>query len=134
MSDLSKHQAGAVLFTIHLRALASFYERVAGMTTFRTEDDHIRLEKGLFRLTVHKIPQRYAKKIKITTPPTVRENSAVKLAFQVPDIAEARQVAAELGGAVYPPEREWHYEGMTVCDGYDPDGNVFQLFTSRSEQ
>ena len=130
MSDLSKHEAGAVLFTIHLGSLATFYERVAGMNPFRTEDDHIRLEKGRFRLTVHKIPQRYARKVKVTTPPTVRENSAVKLAFQVADIAQARQIAAQLGGAVYPPEREWHYEGMTVCDGYDPDGNVFQLFTS----
>ena len=132
MSDLTKHEAGAVLFTIHLRSLASFYEQVAGMETFRTEDDHIRLQKGLFRLTVHKIPQRHAKKIKISTPPTVRETSAVKLAFQITDIAQARELAAQLGGAVYPPEREWHYEGMTVCDGYDPDGNVFQLFTRKN--
>lgn len=130
MSDLSKYETGAVLFTIHPGSLATFYERVAGMKPFRTEDDHIRLEKGQFRLTVHKIPQRYAKKVKITTPPTVREGSAVKLAFQVVDIAQARQIAAQLGGTVYPLEREWHYEGMTVCDGYDPDGNVFQLFTS----
>jgi len=132
MGDLGKHEAGAVLFTTNLRSLTSFYEGVAGLSPFRSEEDHIRLEKGLFRLTVHKIPARYAKNIKITTPPTVRENSAVKLAFNVDDIARARQMAAQLGGAVYPPEREWHYEGMTVCDGYDPDGNVFQLFTSTS--
>ncbi len=130
MTDLSKFDAGAVLFTLNLRSLATFYERVVDMKTFRTEDDHIRLEKGLFRLTVHKIPLRYAKKVKITTPPVVREDNAIKLAFHVADIAKARQIAVSLGGAVYPSEREWTYEGMTVCDGYDPDGNVFQLFTS----
>jgi predicted enzyme related to lactoylglutathione lyase len=130
MSDLSKYEAGAVLFTINLSSLASFYEHVAGMSIFQSEKDHIRLEKGSFRLTVHQIPLRYAKNIKITIPPAIRENSAIKLSFQVADIGRARQTAAGLGGAVYPPGREWHYEGMTVCDGYDPDGNVFQLFSS----
>ena len=133
MSDLRKHQTGAVLFTIQMHSLADFYERVAGMKTFRTEDDHIQLEKGPFRLTVHQIPPNYASEIKITKPPAIREGGAVKLAFHVADISQAREVAAQLGGAVYPPEREWRYEGMTVCDGYDPDGNVFQLFSSEGE-
>lgn len=132
MNTTTKYEAGAVLFTIHPRSLASFYERVAGMKTLRAEDDHIQLETGLFRLTVQKIPERYAKNIKIATPPAVRENSSIKLAFQVTDLAQARQIAAQLGGEVYSPESEWHYQGMTVCDGYDPDGNVFQLFSANS--
>jgi hypothetical protein len=24
-------------------------------------------------------------------------------------------------------EREWEFEGAKVCDGHDPEGNVFQL-------
>jgi hypothetical protein len=24
-------------------------------------------------------------------------------------------------------EGEWEFEGAKVCDGYDPEGNVFQL-------
>jgi predicted enzyme related to lactoylglutathione lyase len=132
MNTTTNCEAGAVLFTIHLRSLASFYERVAGMNTLRAEDDHIQLERGSFRLTLQKIPQRYAENVKITTPPAVRENSSVKLTFHVTDLAQARHIAAQLGGAVYPPEREWQYEGLTVCDGYDPDGNVFQLFSSKS--
>ena len=56
-----KHETGAVLFTINLQSLATFYERVANMRVLRTEDDHIHLEAGLFRLTVHQIPERYAK-------------------------------------------------------------------------
>jgi catechol-2,3-dioxygenase len=132
MNTTKNYEAGAVLFTIQLNSLATFYERVAGMKTLRTEEDHIQLETGSFRLTVQKIPQRYAENVKITTPPAIRENSSIKLALQVTNLAQARQMAGQLGGAVYPTEREWQYEGMTVCDGYDPDGNVFQLFSSNS--
>jgi len=123
-----KPETGAVLFTINLKSLGAFYERVIGMKVLMTADDHIRLEAGSFRLTVHAIPERYAKNITITTPPQIRESSAVKLAFRVEDIARAREIAAQVGGAVYATDREWQYEGSTVCDGYDPDGNVFQLW------
>jgi predicted enzyme related to lactoylglutathione lyase len=123
-----KPEAGAVLFTINLKSLATFYERVMGMTVLMTADDHIRLNAGSFRLTVHAIPERYATNITIKTPPVIRETSAVKLAFRVEDIAKARATAAQLGGAVYATDREWKYEDTTICDGYDPDGNVFQLW------
>jgi predicted enzyme related to lactoylglutathione lyase len=123
-----KHETGAVLFTVNLRSLATFYQRVMDMQVLITADDHINLEVGGFRLTVHQIPEHYAKNIKIQTPPAVREATAVKLAFRVASIAKAREVASGLGGVVYPPDREWTYEGSTICDGYDPDGNVFQLW------
>src|SRR6185295_17326702 len=123
-----KHETGAVLFTINLKSLSAFYERVMGMNVLMTADDHIRLEAGSFRLTLHAIPARYAKNITIKTPPIVREAAATKLAFRVKDIAKAREAAAQLGGAVYATDREWQYEGSTICDGYDPDGNVFQLW------
>ena len=35
--------------------------------------------------------------------------------------------AIELGGAIDAPQREWHFDGATVCDGYDPEGNILQL-------
>jgi predicted enzyme related to lactoylglutathione lyase len=120
--------AAAVLFTINLRSLAHFYERVADMRVIRTEDDHIGLETGSFRLTIHQIPERHAKSITIATPPVVREGGALKLALPVQDIAQARETAVQLGGMIYGREREWFYEGSTICDGYDPDGNVFSAF------
>lgn len=123
-----KHDTGAVLFTINLRSLAAFYERVMGMRSVSTADDHIRLEAGEFQLIVHQIPEHYARNIKIQTPPVVREATAIKLAFRVESIAKAREAASQLCGVVYPPDREWIWEGSTVCDGYDPDGNVFQLW------
>ena len=47
--------------------------------------------------------------------------------FAVEDIAHARNRAAERGGAMKAVEREWEFERARVCDGYDPEGNVFQL-------
>jgi predicted enzyme related to lactoylglutathione lyase len=132
---MGSHQAGAVLFTVNLKRLAHFYEQVVGMRVIKTASDHVVLEIATFRLTVHQIPEQYAKSIVITAPPVVRENTAIKLSFRVTDISRSRQTASELGGLVYGPERIWSDLETTICDGYDPDGNVFQWFqaTGRSK-
>ena len=122
------HQAGAVLFTVHLKQLAHFYEHVVGMRVVKTASDHVVLEIGTFRLTVHQVAEQYANNIVITSPPVVRESAATKLSFRVDSISRARQSAAELGGLVYGSEREWDNDGSRTCDGYDSDGNVFQVF------
>jgi predicted enzyme related to lactoylglutathione lyase len=125
---VSNHHSAAVLFTVNLRPIARFYEQIVGMRIHRTEHDHIVLEKKGFRLTVHQIPEEYAANIHIAVPPKIREISAIKLSFPVASISRARHIAAQLGGCVYDADREWEYEKTIVCDGWDPDGNVFQLF------
>jgi hypothetical protein len=112
--------------------MARFYETVAGLHVASAEDDHIALENGSFRLIVHQIPDQYAEHIRIDDPPSVREGSAIKLSFPVLSIVDSREAAARLGGRVYPASREWSYESTTVCDGWDPDGNVFQLFQPKA--
>lgn len=128
MREKDKHHAGVVLFTINLQRLAHYYEQVVGMHIVKSASDHIVLEVGTFRLTVHQIPDQYAKNVAIKVPPVVRESGAIKLSFRVDSILRSRQAAAELGGLVYGPDREWSNDETTICDGYDPDGNVFQLF------
>ena len=124
-------QVGAVLFTVRMNPLAHFYQQMVGMHIVKTASDHVVLEISAFRLTVHQIPEQYAKNIVITSPPAVRESGSIKLAFRVDSISRARLTATELGGLVYAPEREWSNEGVRTCDGYDPDGNVFQLFQAK---
>jgi predicted enzyme related to lactoylglutathione lyase len=58
-------------------------------------------------------------------------DTPLKLVFSVVDIAQARERAAELGGAVSPVAREWEFEGARLCDGHDPEGNIFQLRQAR---
>jgi predicted enzyme related to lactoylglutathione lyase len=72
-------------------------------------------------------PARIAEQIQIASPPVRREDTAVKLWFAVPSLAAARSLVARLGGELNGPEREWQFEGDRVCDGHDPEGNVFQL-------
>ena len=74
-----------------------------------------------------RIPKRITDTVEIAAPPIRRERAAIKLVFAVEDIEEAREKAAELGGELEPSSREWEFEGARVCDGHDPEGNVFQL-------
>jgi predicted enzyme related to lactoylglutathione lyase len=125
---MNNYNSAAVLFTINMQSIARFYERIFGMRLHGADQDHIVLEIDGFRLTVHKIPDVYAEGIRISIPPKIREDSAIKLSLPVANIASTRQTASQLGGCVYEADREWEKEGTLFCDGWDPDGNVFQLF------
>jgi predicted enzyme related to lactoylglutathione lyase len=125
---MSTPHYAAVLFAKDHRVLASFYREVAGLRDAGGDADHVKLASDAFELVVHRIPERYAKHIVIATPPVVREMTAIKLCFPCPDLAHAREIAARLGGSLYGTEREWRSDSAIVCDGYDPEGNVFQLF------
>lgn len=98
-----------------------------GLRVTHEEHDHVVLEAEAFQLIVHAIPAGLAASIEIADPPICREDMAVKLVFLVPSISSARALAAEHGGGVDPPEREWRFRSHRVCDGHDPEGNVIQL-------
>ncbi|MCZ0733100.1 VOC family protein [Phreatobacter sp. AB_2022a] len=122
---------GAVLYAKDMPRLAEFYAAVTGLPIQAINDGHAALGSGAHQLAIVKIPQRIASSITIETPPVRREGTPIKLVFSVANIAAARTSAAERGGAVNPAEREWTFEGATVCDGHDPEGNMFQLRCSR---
>jgi catechol 2,3-dioxygenase-like lactoylglutathione lyase family enzyme len=119
----------AVLFVKNLATLARFYRRVAGMKEVAREKDHVLLESGMFQLVMQQVPKGIAKNIVIEVPPRVREAAATKLSLPVKSLAKAREIAASLGGALLPQDREWSWAARDarMCDGHDPEGNVFQL-------
>ena len=125
---MSTQGCAAVLFAREHQVVARFYREVAGLRDTGGDADHVRLASSAFELVVHQIPERYAKHIVIATPPVVREMTAIKLCFPCADLSRARETAARLGGNLYGTEREWRSDSAIVCDGYDPEGNVFQLF------
>jgi predicted enzyme related to lactoylglutathione lyase len=118
---------GAVVYAKDLDRVAAFYSRIAGLEVVHRDHTYAQLRSGGLELVVHRIPEHIAADIRIGRPPQRREDSAVKLAFTVRDLGAARAAAAALGGIVDPAEREWTFEGCTVCDGHDPEGNVIQL-------
>jgi predicted enzyme related to lactoylglutathione lyase len=120
-------QAGAVLYAKDFRRLAEFYRRVAGLQEREAADDFICLESNAFQLVVLQIPAHIAETITIETPPRRRESTPIKLVLFVASVEAGRSAARENGGELNPPEREWSFQGHKVCDGVDPEGNVFQL-------
>jgi len=107
--------------------VSQFYSRVAGLVVRNMEDGFVVLESSAFELVIVALPAQIAAQIQIASPPVKRQDTAIKLAFFVPSIANARSVAPEAGGALNSLEREWQFQGARVCDGHDPEGNIFQL-------
>jgi predicted enzyme related to lactoylglutathione lyase len=123
----AKPHAGAVLFAKDVRRLASFYEAVTGLRPRTAETDHIVLESAVFQLVIHAIPEHIAKRIHIDVPARPREDTPIKLAFFVSDLSASRRAAVQMQGVVNEAYAERQFEDSIVCDGHDPEGNVFQL-------
>ena len=119
--------AAAVLYAKDPERVVAFYTGAVGLAVTSDEPDHAVLALSGFQLVVLRIPDHIAADIDIADPPVRREDTAVKLVFFVKDLAVVRASAPALGGSVNPPEREWNFDGATVCDGTDPEGNVIQL-------
>jgi len=119
--------AGAIVYAKDIHSLARFYAAVADLEVMHEVDDHIVLESESVELVIVAIPAATAARIVIATPPVRRENTAFKLVFAVPSLADAREAAHANGGELNPPGKEWKFQGLRVCDGCDPEGNVIQL-------
>lgn len=107
--------------------MVAFYCGIVDLKIRSTQQDHVVLESPVFQLVILRIPNRIADSIKIEEPPVRRESMPIKLVFFVQSIAEARLAARSLGGGVNTVSQEWQFEGSKICDGYDPEGNIFQL-------
>jgi len=118
---------GAVLYAKDVERMSRFYAECCGVKVAHSEDDHVVLESPTFQLVILAIPASIAATISITTPPTRRTDTPIKLFFHVDSIDTTREVARRLGGELNPPGREWQYHGNKVCDGHDPEGNVVQF-------
>ncbi|HET7932339.1 MAG TPA: VOC family protein [Rhodanobacteraceae bacterium] len=119
--------AGVVIYAKDVDRLGAFYAAVADCTQRRRDADFIVLQAGAFELVLVAVPAQLAARIEIPVPPRRREATPIKPVFFVPDIEVARCRAAEHGGQLDPPDREWRFDDWRVCDGCDPEGNVFQL-------
>ena len=117
----------AVVFAKSVATLARFYCEVAEMVEVHKDKDHVVLDEQGFQLVIHGIPKKIAALINISAPPEVREDTPIKVCLPVSSIERARLKAAELGGQVGAKGKEWVARGFRACDGWDPEGNVFQV-------
>jgi len=119
-------RTGAVLFAANPDRVAAFYSVVLGLTEANRAADDILLESPGFQLVVHRIIDRGAAG-QIGDTPVRRATAAWTPVFVVSSISRLRKVAETHGGVIEPPDREWSFNGFTVCDALDPEGNVIQL-------
>jgi len=120
-------RTGTVLYAKNVDRVVAFYSAVLGLQIRGGDDTYVVLESPGFQLVVLRIPDHIASSIVITVPPTRRANAAIKPVFFVPSIAAVRATAEACGGVLNSTEEEWFFQGFTVCDGLDPEGNVVQF-------
>ena len=118
-------RAGLFIYAKDSERLARFYELVAKMNRLHARDDLIVLQSPDIQLLIHKIPAPIARNIVIHSPPTRRENVALKFFLTVPNLSEARSIASDQGGEIL--EETWRGPGLVACNAIDPEGNVFQV-------
>jgi predicted enzyme related to lactoylglutathione lyase len=118
---------GAVLFAKDLQRVAAFYAALLSLTPRLSGPDLVVLDGAGFQLVVHPIPKKIAASITITQPPARRTDLPIKMFVAVASLDAARAVAGALGGEMNPPKGEFEARGLRMCDGHDPEGNVFQL-------
>ena len=117
-----------IIYAKDMAPMARFYGELLGLTPAGTPTETwIEFSAGPCRISLHAIPSHIAAGIHIANPPEAREETPIKLCLPVADIDHARTKAAELGGKIGPKGNEWEARGFRACDGYDPEGNVFQV-------
>jgi len=118
-------QAGLFIYAKDLPRLTHFYQTLLSMQILHQREELVVLQSPQMQLLLHAIPANIAAGIDITSPPTRREDCALKFFFTVDSLAMARTTAAELGGEVF--EQCWNGPGFRVSNACDPEGNIFHL-------
>ena|SRR3974390_3516715 len=116
----------AILYVKDLERMKRFYGEVLGATPTNQDQTGVwaSFETDGARFALHTIPVEIAKAIEIKSPPTPREQSPVKLVFEVKDVESHRARLEPLGAQML--RRTWQNPGE-ACDVVDPEGNIFQL-------
>lgn len=121
-----------VIFAVNVKALASFYEAVLGISATPKPGDakkDIRLGGKGVELLIHSIPPRIAKTIVIKSPPAPRDIAAMKPVFDVKSLSKSEEQVTLRGGVV--TKVTFTIDGLTRRDVLDPEGNVIQLRSAK---
>lgn len=146
-SDLPAHDAPAhanralvvVLYAKDAERVARFYEAALGLSRGRSSEEEeeedggaIVLGRGPTEIVVIAVPEAIAASIDVASPPELRAETPIKLSFLVDadaitSDAVLRAAIEAAGGGLKPATAAWSWRGAIHLDGWDPEGNVFQL-------
>lgn len=117
-----------VIFAVDVKKVADFYQAVIGVSPCPNPGDNkkdLRLGKEGEEVLIHSIPNHIAKTISLQSPPTPREDSALKPVFDVESLRDSLEQVPLKGGVV--TSMTFTLDGLTRHDVLDPEGNVIQL-------
>ena len=119
----------AMLFVSDLPRMLAFYRDGLGLRARpdRAAPGWEELDAGGASLALHQIPPHIAATVTIASPPAAREDTPIKLIFEVDDLDAARATLVAHGAIMKEPY------AWGACDGIDPEGNVFQIAKPRPE-
>ena len=118
-------KAGALIYAKELERLSHFYQALLSMRLLSADRELHVIESADIQLVIHAIPPHIAATFEIAVPPVPREEQAIKLFFTVHSLSSAEAVAESLGGKMF--GREYAGPGFKARNGYDPEGNIFQV-------
>lgn len=117
--------AHALIFAIDLERMATFYAAALGLVREDSSDPgFVTMRSAGGGVALHQVPAEIAATVEVGAPPQWRDDAAVKLCFEVDDLAGARQAVLDAGGLAKAP---WTWAGAEFCDGTDVEGNPLQL-------
>ena len=115
-----------IVFAKDVRRMRDFYTRALELTVIEETEaaDLVRLDAGGPVIFLHAIPEAVARGIVIDDPPRARADNPIKLTFHTSDVGAARARLIEAGAQMSEPRC---FDAIEICDGVDPEGNVFQI-------
>lgn len=127
MSAFDGGNPALVIFAKDAPRLADFYRHVLRLAVAGEDAHHVLLRGDGVEVVIHALPPAHAAEVRVTRPPRVREEAAIKPVFLVDDLEATRAEANLRGGQLKPREMMWRWRGCLVLDGWDPEGNVVQF-------
>lgn len=107
------HLSRAILYVKDFESMVAFYGRLLDrepVEATRTEN-WVEFAAGGVKLALHAIPPEIAEHIQISSPPLPREDTPLKLLFELNDMAYEHQRLQSLGMRMV--ERPWgSYDGV----------------------
>jgi catechol 2,3-dioxygenase-like lactoylglutathione lyase family enzyme len=115
-----------IVFAKDMARMVAFYGDALGLPILEgtPEDGWVKFDAGGCALALHAIPPAIAARIDIQDPPRARGDTPIKLAFHVDDVDAARENLVARG---VPMQEVRRRDATALCDGLDPEGNVFQI-------
>ncbi len=117
-----------VIFAVNVKAVATFYEAVFGLSPAPDPGDSkkdLRLRNETDEILIHSVPSRIAITISLMSPPQLRDECAMKPVFDVASLTNSLAQVPLNGGVI--TDRTFTLNGVTRHDVADPEGNIVQI-------